>query len=164
MVSTCLTEDQIQRMIASDPDAPEVTDDQIAQAKPFAEAFPAEAEVLQAAARPATPKGGGERPGRGDYEDSTNRDFNFEDLVSNNSNFIEAFAKTTRQVSQVLTPQINAFAEGLHKLATAAMPYLQAFQQSMERLDEAEHLMKQGWVPNRTTPYSRVAECRNDTS
>jgi uncharacterized protein (DUF4415 family) len=38
-----LTDDEeaeIQRMIASDPDNPEITDDQIKQAKPFAEAFP----------------------------------------------------------------------------------------------------------------------------
>lgn len=35
-----LTEDQIQRMIASDPEAPEVTADQLAQARPFTEAFP----------------------------------------------------------------------------------------------------------------------------
>lgn len=33
-------EANIQRKIASDPDAPEATDEQIAQAKPFAEAFP----------------------------------------------------------------------------------------------------------------------------
>lgn len=36
-----LTEDQIQRMIASDPEAPEATTDQLAQARPFTEAFPA---------------------------------------------------------------------------------------------------------------------------
>eukprot|EP01012_Entosiphon_sulcatum_P026243 TRINITY_DN31655_c0_g1_i1.p2 TRINITY_DN31655_c0_g1~~TRINITY_DN31655_c0_g1_i1.p2 ORF type:complete len:107 (-),score=18.80 TRINITY_DN31655_c0_g1_i1:211-531(-) len=33
-------EAEIQRMIASDPDNPELTDEQIAQAKPFREAFP----------------------------------------------------------------------------------------------------------------------------
>ena len=42
-----LTEDQIQRMIASDPDAPEATDEQLAQAKPFPEAFPALAEAMR---------------------------------------------------------------------------------------------------------------------
>ena len=42
-----LTEDQIQRMIASDPDAPEATDEQIAQAKPFTETFPALAEIMR---------------------------------------------------------------------------------------------------------------------
>jgi len=42
-----LTEDQIQRMIASDPDAPEATDEQLAQAKPFTEAFPALAEAMR---------------------------------------------------------------------------------------------------------------------
>lgn len=41
-----LTEEQIQRMIASDPDAPEATDEQLAQAKPFDEAFPALAEAM----------------------------------------------------------------------------------------------------------------------
>ena len=30
----------IQKMIASDPDSPELTDDQIALAKPFADVFP----------------------------------------------------------------------------------------------------------------------------
>ena len=34
-------EANIQRMIARDPDAPEATDDQLAQARPFTEAFPA---------------------------------------------------------------------------------------------------------------------------
>jgi len=33
-------EAEIQQMIASDPDAPEATDEQIAQAKPFADVFP----------------------------------------------------------------------------------------------------------------------------
>ncbi|WP_103174541.1 BrnA antitoxin family protein [Paracoccus sp. SY] len=42
-----LTEDQIQRMIASDPDAPEATDEQIAQARPFTETFPALAEAMR---------------------------------------------------------------------------------------------------------------------
>lgn len=41
------TEDQIQRMIASDPDAPEATDEQLAQAKPFGEAFPALADAMR---------------------------------------------------------------------------------------------------------------------
>lgn len=42
-----LTEDQIQRMIASDPDAPEATDEQLAQAKPFSAAFPALADAMR---------------------------------------------------------------------------------------------------------------------
>ena len=42
-----LTEDQIQRMIASDPDAPEATDEQLAQAKPFDQAFPALADAMR---------------------------------------------------------------------------------------------------------------------
>lgn len=42
-----LTEDQIQRMIASDPDAPEATDEQLAQAKPFDEVFPALADAMR---------------------------------------------------------------------------------------------------------------------
>lgn len=42
-----LTEDQVQRMIASDPDAPEATDEQLAQAKPFGEAFPALADAMR---------------------------------------------------------------------------------------------------------------------
>jgi len=47
-------EAEIQRMIASDPDAPEATDEQIAQAKPFAEAFPdLSASIKRARGRPA---------------------------------------------------------------------------------------------------------------
>lgn len=42
-----LTEEQIQRIIASDPDAPEATDEQLAQAKPFDEAFPALADAMR---------------------------------------------------------------------------------------------------------------------
>lgn len=47
MTRTHLTEEQIQRMIASDPDAPEATDEQLAQAKPFGEAFPALADAMR---------------------------------------------------------------------------------------------------------------------
>ena len=56
MTRKTLTEDQIQRMIASDPDAPEATEAQLAQARPFAEAFPALAEALRrnAGGRPKT--------------------------------------------------------------------------------------------------------------
>ncbi|MBP7704584.1 MAG: BrnA antitoxin family protein [Caulobacter sp.] len=39
-------------MIASDPDAPEATDEQLAQAKPFAEAFPALADSIRKGGRP----------------------------------------------------------------------------------------------------------------
>ena len=42
-----LTEEQIQKMIASDPDAPEATDAQLDQAKPFDEAFPALADTMR---------------------------------------------------------------------------------------------------------------------
>ena len=55
-----MTEEQIQRMIASDPDAPEATDEQLAQARPFADAFPALADAMRknAGGRPksANPK------------------------------------------------------------------------------------------------------------
>lgn len=37
---TAEEETEIQHMIASDPDAPEATDEEIAQAKPFRDAFP----------------------------------------------------------------------------------------------------------------------------
>ncbi|MBP1885112.1 BrnA antitoxin family protein [Sinorhizobium mexicanum] len=47
-------EADIQRKIASDPDAPEATDEQLRQAKPFAEAFPDLAEsIKRARGRPA---------------------------------------------------------------------------------------------------------------
>lgn len=42
-----LTEDQVKRMIASDQSAPEATDEQLAQAKPFTEVFPALAEAMR---------------------------------------------------------------------------------------------------------------------
>lgn len=42
-----LTEEQIQRMIDSDPDAPEATDKQLAQARPFSEVFPALADTMR---------------------------------------------------------------------------------------------------------------------
>ncbi len=42
-------EAEIQRQIASDPDAPEATDEQLAQAKPFAEVFPELAESMKRA-------------------------------------------------------------------------------------------------------------------
>lgn len=40
-------EARVQRMIASDPDAPEITDAQMAGARPFTEAFPALAEGMR---------------------------------------------------------------------------------------------------------------------
>ena len=40
-------EARVQRMIASDPDNPEWTDEDFARAKPFAEAFPALAEAMR---------------------------------------------------------------------------------------------------------------------
>lgn len=43
-----VSEAQVQAMIASDPDAPEATDSQLAQAKPFKETFPALAENMRA--------------------------------------------------------------------------------------------------------------------
>lgn len=50
-------EAEIQRKIASDPDAPEATDDQLAQARPFAEAFPDLAEsIKRSRGRPAIEK------------------------------------------------------------------------------------------------------------
>lgn len=47
MTKKPLSEAKIQAMIASDPDTPEVTDAQIAQAKPFVEAFPALSEEMR---------------------------------------------------------------------------------------------------------------------
>ena len=40
-------EARIQALITSDPDAPEITDDQIARAMPFTEAFPALSEAMR---------------------------------------------------------------------------------------------------------------------
>lgn len=40
-------EARIQRMIASDPDNPEWSDEELAEARPFAEAFPALAENMR---------------------------------------------------------------------------------------------------------------------
>ncbi len=47
MTGTHLTEEQIQRMIASDPDAPEATDEQLSRAKPFDQVFPALADAMR---------------------------------------------------------------------------------------------------------------------
>lgn len=44
-------EARIQAMIASDPENPEWTDEEMAQAKPFVEAFPALAENMRKAGR-----------------------------------------------------------------------------------------------------------------
>ena len=45
-------EARVQRLIASDPDAPEATDVQIALARPLAKAFPALAEAMRKASSP----------------------------------------------------------------------------------------------------------------
>lgn len=47
MTKMPLTEADIQAMIASDPDAPEATDAQLAKAVPFSKAFPALAEEMR---------------------------------------------------------------------------------------------------------------------
>ena len=47
-------------------------------------------------------------------------------------------------------------------LANLVAPFLQAAAHQMERWDFAEHLLKRGWVPNRTTPFGVVAECGDD--
>lgn len=49
MRHTPLTEDRIHQMIARDPEAPEATAPRIAQAQPFALAFPALAEGMRRA-------------------------------------------------------------------------------------------------------------------
>jgi uncharacterized protein (DUF4415 family) len=50
-------EKKIQAMIASDPDAEEVTDEEIANARPFAEVFPELAEKFRrTAGRPKAPQ------------------------------------------------------------------------------------------------------------
>ena len=54
---TAAEEAKVQRQIASDPDAPEATDEQLAQAKPFAEAFPDLMEsIKRARGRPSVEK------------------------------------------------------------------------------------------------------------
>ena len=45
-------EARIQKMIASDPDNPEWTEEDFAKARPFAEAFPALADRMRRAGRP----------------------------------------------------------------------------------------------------------------
>ena len=47
MTKKPISEAKVQAMIASDPDAPEATDAQLAQAKPFSKAFPALAENMR---------------------------------------------------------------------------------------------------------------------
>lgn len=47
MTKKSLSEAQVQAMIASDTEAPEATDAQLTQAKPFTEAFPALAEKMR---------------------------------------------------------------------------------------------------------------------
>ena len=42
-----LTEDQIQRMIASDPEVSKATADQLAQARPFTETFPSLSDAIR---------------------------------------------------------------------------------------------------------------------
>jgi len=47
MTKKRISEAQVQAMIASDSDAPEATEAQLAQAKPFAQVFPALAEKMR---------------------------------------------------------------------------------------------------------------------
>jgi len=34
----------------------------------------------------------------------------------------------------------------------------------MDKLKSAEHLTKRGWLPNRTTPFPKIAECEDETA
>jgi len=56
MTDKTISEVRVQAMIASDPDAPEATDAQLAQARPFTEVFPALSEKMSknAGGRPKT--------------------------------------------------------------------------------------------------------------
>ena len=47
MTQKPLSEENIQQMIASDPDAPEATDEQLSKARPFNDAFPALAAAFR---------------------------------------------------------------------------------------------------------------------
>ena len=67
----------------------------------------------------------------------------------------EPFTRGLRELAARLEPLMQS-------LATAAAPLAQAVARGMERWDDAEILMKQGWVPNHTTPFALVAECRDD--
>ncbi|MEK1854250.1 MAG: BrnA antitoxin family protein [Phyllobacterium sp.] len=54
---TAAEEAKVQKQIASDPDAPDATDEQLAQARPFAEVFPDLMEsIKRARGRPSVEK------------------------------------------------------------------------------------------------------------
>ena len=58
--------------------------------------------------------------------------------------------------------ELAAPLESLTRSLATAAPLVQAVARELARLDTAENLLKQGWVPNHPTPYDLVAECGDD--
>ena len=70
-------------------------------------------------------------------------------------------------VANQAEPMLSMLATNLESLTrrlTTAAPYIAAVARDIERLDVSTDLLKQGWVPNRTTPFDLVAECGNDST
>ncbi len=67
----------------------------------------------------------------------------------------EPFTRGLRELAARLEPLMQS-------LAAAAAPLAQAVERGRERWNDTEILLNQGWVPNHTTPFALVAECKDD--
>ena len=76
-------------------------------------------------------------------------------------NYLSAMARELEPALRGLRELAEHLEPLTRNLATAA-PLVQAVARKWARLDTAENLLEQGWVPNHTTPYDLVAECGDD--
>ena len=74
------------------------------------------------------------------------------------ANYLPAMARELEPALRGLM-ELAAPLESLTRSLATAAPLVQAVARELARLDTAENLLKQGWVPNHTTPYDLVAEC-----
>ena len=86
-------------------------------------------------------------------------------MSSANQEARDAIPHTCHAIANTLSAMVREFEpalRGLRELAAHLEPLVQVVARECARLDTAEKLLDQGWVPNRTTPYDLVSECGED--
>lgn len=86
-------------------------------------------------------------------------------MSSANQEARDAIPHTCHAIANTLSAMAREFEpalRGLRELVAHLEPLVQVVARECARLDTAEKLLDQGWVPNRTTPYDLVSECGED--
>ena len=84
--------------------------------------------------------------------------------VADESVDLSAMARELEPALSGLRELLAPLAQAVGRWATALAPLAQAVGRGLARLDTAENLLEQGWVPNHTTPFDLVAECGDDSA